>query len=228
MAISHITISVEIMRDPKLNQSQKFLLAEIEQLSTLEKGCIANNTHFSNLIGISKENVSKNINDLVKKGYINVEMVAGSRNHTRIITLTKTVRPPYQNSKTPLSNRQETKENIQANIQEKKEEAIKEPINYKNILEVFNFYADKYNLSKIREITGKRKNKLLSRFKENQDFKEILNEAFIKIGQSSFLLGKNNRSWKVDFDWLIENDTNIIKICEDKYKDGNESVGEWK
>ena len=117
--------------------------------------------------------------------------------------------------------------------EEKRREEIegennKEQIDYKNILEVFNFYADKYNLSKIREITGKRKNKLLSRFKENQNFKEILNEAFIKIGQSSFLLGKNNRSWKVDFDWLIENDTNIIKICEDKYKDGNESAGEWK
>ena len=115
MATKFITISVEIMRDPNLNQSQKFLLAEIEQLTTLEKGCIATNLHFANLIGISKENVSKNINDLVKKGYINVEIVNGTRNHTRIITVTTLVRPPYQSSKPPLSKRQETKENKQSN-----------------------------------------------------------------------------------------------------------------
>lgn len=111
MATRFITVSVEIMRDTKLNQSQKFLMAEIEQLTTLEKGCIASNLHFSNLIGITKENVSRNINDLVKKGYIYVEIVAGSRNHTRIITLTTLVRPPYHNSKTPLLKQQETKEN---------------------------------------------------------------------------------------------------------------------
>jgi len=131
MATKFITVSVEIMRDANLNQSQKFLLAEIEQLTTLEKGCIATNLHFSNLIGISKENVSKNINSLEKKGYIKSEIVNGTRNHTRTITITTLVRPPYQSSKTPLSNRQETKENKQSNIQENKtiikKELIKKP-----------------------------------------------------------------------------------------------------
>jgi len=115
MATKFITVSVEIMRDQNLNQSQKFLLAEIEQLTTLEKGCIASNLHFSNLIGITKENVSRNINDLQKKGYIYTEIVSGSRNHTRIITLTTLVRPPYQNSKTPLLKQQETIENKPTN-----------------------------------------------------------------------------------------------------------------
>jgi DNA-binding MarR family transcriptional regulator len=111
MATKFITVSIEVMHDSNLNQSQKFIYAEIEQLSQLDKGCVASNQHFSELIGITKENVSRNINDLEKKGYINIEIVNGTRNHTRIITLTKIVRPPYQNSKTPLSKRQETKEN---------------------------------------------------------------------------------------------------------------------
>lgn len=111
MATKFITISVDIMRDENLNQSQKFLLAEIEQLTTLDKGCIASNKHFSDLIGITKENVSRNINELQKKGYIDIEIVDGSRNHTRIITLTKIVSPHYQNSKPPLLKQQETKEN---------------------------------------------------------------------------------------------------------------------
>ena len=115
MATKFIVVSIEIMHDVNLNQSQKFILAEAEQLSQLDKGCIASNNHFSELIGITKENVSKNINDLKKKGYIDIEIVAGSRNHTRIITVTNIVRPPYQSSKTPLSKQQETKENKQSN-----------------------------------------------------------------------------------------------------------------
>ena len=111
MATQFVTVSIEIMHDQNLNQSQKFILAEIEQLSQLDKGCIASNKHFAELIGITKENVSRNINDLRIKGYIDIEIVPGSRNHTRIISITKIVRPPYQNSKTPLLKQQETKEN---------------------------------------------------------------------------------------------------------------------
>lgn len=117
MATKFITVSCEIMRDQNLNQSQKFILAEIEQLTTLEKGCIANNEHFANLIGISKENVSKNISSLEKMGYIKTEIKKGTRNNIRTISLITLTRPHYQNSKTPLSNRQESKENKQINKQ---------------------------------------------------------------------------------------------------------------
>ena len=40
MATKFITISIEIMQNKDLTQTEKFLLAEIEQLSSLEKGCI--------------------------------------------------------------------------------------------------------------------------------------------------------------------------------------------
>ena len=115
MATKFITVSIDIMHDKNLNQSQKFLLAEIEQLCSLENGCYASNNHFAKLIGITKENVSRNLNDLREMGYIDIKIENGSRNHTRIVTLTTLVRPPYQNSNTPLSKRQETKENIQSN-----------------------------------------------------------------------------------------------------------------
>ena len=115
MATKFITVSIEIMHDKNLNQSQKFILAEIEQLSQLDKGCFASNGHFSDLIGLTKENVSRNINELEKMGYIAIEIKKGSRNHTRIITLTTLVRPPYQNSKTPLLKQQETKGIKQSN-----------------------------------------------------------------------------------------------------------------
>ena len=108
MATKFIVVRIEIMHDKNLTPNQKFILAEIEQLEQLDKGCIASNKHFSDLIGIAKENVSRSINDLKQKNYINIEIINGSRNHTRVI---KTSSPPYQNVKPPLSKRQETKEN---------------------------------------------------------------------------------------------------------------------
>jgi len=115
MATKFITVSIEIMHDKNLNQSQKFMLAEIEQLCSLDSGCFASNNHFAELIGITKENVSRNLNDLKEMGYIDIQIENGSRNHTRIVTLTNLVIPPYQNSKTPLLKQQETKDNIQTN-----------------------------------------------------------------------------------------------------------------
>jgi len=104
MATRFITVSIEIMHDKNLTANQKFILAEIEQLSELEKGCTAGNEHFSKLIGIAKESVSRSINDLEKKGYISIEVVNGTRNHVRIISLNKTSNPV-------LTKHQETKEN---------------------------------------------------------------------------------------------------------------------
>jgi len=116
MATKFVTVGIDIMHDQNLSQSQKFILAEIEQLSSLEKGCFASNQHFSELIGIAKESVSRSINNLQKKGYIDIEIKAGSRNHDRLLTLNKTSRPPKQNVKTPLTKHQETKENKTSNI----------------------------------------------------------------------------------------------------------------
>lgn len=109
-----ITVPVEILRNSDLNQSQKFILSEIMQLQELERGCVAKNKHFAELIGITKENVSRNIKDLENKGYISIKTVNGSRNHERhikIVSLIKIVNRPYQSDKPPLSKRQETKEN---------------------------------------------------------------------------------------------------------------------
>lgn len=115
MATRFITVSIDIMHDKNLTPNQKFILAEIEQLSELEKGCIATNEHFSSLIGLAKESVSRSIADLEKKGYIECEIVNGTRNHVRIIRINKMLSPPKQNVKPPLTKRQETKENIQEN-----------------------------------------------------------------------------------------------------------------
>lgn len=72
-------------------------------------------------------------------------------------------------------------------------------------------------MSGIKEITGKRRDKIKCRY-EQESFRNF--EAIITaIKGQPFLLGVNNRGWKVTFDWIIENDTNFIKVLEMRYMD---------
>lgn len=87
MATKFITVGIGIMHDKKLSPNQKFILAEIEQLCSLEKGCIATNKHFAELVGISNQGVSNAIGGLKKMGYIKVDNTETKRNHGRIITI---------------------------------------------------------------------------------------------------------------------------------------------
>ena len=114
---------------------------------------------------------------------------------------------------------------IQDNNSSKAEE---EKYNYTLIAGKFIEEANKYGLSIISKLSDKRKAKLRARIDELGEGKII--EAIDKIKESSFLRGKNDRKWKVDFDWLIANDTNILKVLEDKYKDEEEPEEDdpWK
>lgn len=91
-----------------------------------------------------------------------------------------------------------------------------------HIQEEWNRIAKECNLSKIKILTKKRTDELNTRLKELSE-EEII-EAINKIKDSNFLKGIKN-DWKVTFDWLITNDTNIIKVLEDNYKSkDNESA----
>jgi hypothetical protein len=45
-------------------------------------------------------------------------------------------------------------------------------------------------------------------------------EAIQRALKTPFLVGDNERGWQMDFDWLIENDTNMTKVMEGKYENG--------
>ena len=109
------------MHDKGLTPNQKFILAEIHQLSSLKKGCLASNKHFSELTGITTQGVSKAINDLEKKGYITIDNAQAKRNFGREITINYRKSPinyrksPINYRKSPINCGLESKENIQDN-----------------------------------------------------------------------------------------------------------------
>lgn len=82
-----IWLPIEVIRNKTLSNNEKFLLMEIVQLTMLDKGCIASNRHFSELFQINKKGISRLINSLIKKDFIESIIKKGSRNKVRIITL---------------------------------------------------------------------------------------------------------------------------------------------
>jgi hypothetical protein len=91
----------------------------------------------------------------------------------------------------------------------------------KDVFEKWNSFHQKFpSLPKVQEITGTRREHLKARFEKEsfRDFQKIL-EA---IEKQPFLIhgnpqSKEHKDWKVDFDWIIKNDTNYIKVLELKY-----------
>ena len=77
-------------------------------------------------------------------------------------------------------------------------------------------------LAKIKEITSERRKKIKERY-EKTSFRDF-NAILTAISTQPFLLGESERGLKIDFDWLIKNNTNYIKVLESRYKDIKEKV----
>lgn len=68
-----IWIPKELWLSKDLNLTEKIMLIEIDSLDN-ENGCFATNDYFANFFVLSKGRISKIINNLVKRGYINSEI----------------------------------------------------------------------------------------------------------------------------------------------------------
>lgn len=70
-----------------ISWTKRILIAEINQLEMLDKGCVASNGHFANKLKITNQAVSKALNELEKDGYINIYNAQTKRNFGRKITI---------------------------------------------------------------------------------------------------------------------------------------------
>ncbi len=76
---------------------------------------------------------------------------------------------------------------------------------------------NKYLEPKVSALTKDRKAKLRVRLNE-KEFIDSYDKILNVIKNTPFLRGDNNKNWQADFDWVIKNDTNYVKILEGKYK----------
>lgn len=199
-------LPANVRYDTRLKDKAKLLYGEITALCNEKGFCWASNNYFAELYSISKGTVSKLLSELKKYGYINIELIYKDNSKEvkkRIITLLSNSTIPMvitdntysQFGKKPMN--KNDKENI---------------ININNILSHF---SEKKCFSKVNKLTDSRKKKLLARLQEQGE--ENIIKAIDIASESDFLKGKNDRNWKMDFDWLIANDTNIVKVLEGKY-----------
>ena len=88
-----------------------------------------------------------------------------------------------------------------------------EAIDYNALMDTFNKMFDG-KLPKVSSMTDKRKKSIKARVAEYD--KQAIMDVFNNILQSPFLLGRNDRNWRCDFDWIFRS-TNFTKILEGNY-----------
>lgn len=89
-----------------------------------------------------------------------------------------------------------------------------ERVPYEDIKNLWNSICISY--PKVVSVTDKRKASLRCRWEQLKELKKF-EEAFRKLEASDFCKGNNDRKWKASFDWIIANQTNIVKVLEGKY-----------
>lgn len=192
----YAVIPANVRYDTKLKDKAKLLYGEISALSNEKGYCWASNKYFAELYSVSITTVSLLIKNLIDRGYLKSEIV-------------------YKEGTKEIKNRYLIliKEGIKENLKTPIKEKLKE--NNTSINNIKEYYNSKNSFPKINKLTDSRKKKLLARVKEQGE--ENVIKAINIAANSDFLKGKNDRNWKMDFDWLIANDTNIVKILEGKY-----------
>lgn len=88
-----------------------------------------------------------------------------------------------------------------------------EAIDYNALMDTFNKMFDG-KLPKVSSMTDKRKKSIKARVAEYD--KQAIMDVFNNILQSPFLLGRNDRNWRCDFDWIFR-PTKFTKILEGNY-----------
>lgn len=91
----------------------------------------------------------------------------------------------------------------------------KKPTFYEPYKDLWNLSAAGNGLALIKKLSEGRLRKFKTRIKDPDfDFIEVMKG----IRKSAMLRGDNQRGWKVDWDFVFENDTNYLKIIEGKYQ----------
>jgi hypothetical protein len=93
------------------------------------------------------------------------------------------------------------------------------PASPEALLEIYK--ANNKTLPQVLEFGPERRDKCRRRLaRDPQKFIDQFTRAVIKAQEVPFLRGEGDRGWKADFDWLIANDRNVLRILEGRYDSG--------
>lgn len=192
--------------------------------TTLQKGQLITGTiSISKKLKINKDKVQR----ILKRFEIDKQIEQQTSNKNRLITILnwdKYQITDKQFDKQVINNCETTDKQVITNKNIKNNKNEKNVNKYDSVIEIYNFNCP--NLPKVQKITDKRKTAI------NKFLKEYTKEQFIEIcriaNNNDFLMGKNNRGWKADFDFLMRVDK-ATSILEGKYENivrNNNTLGE--
>ena len=85
---------------------------------------------------------------------------------------------------------------------------------YQEIVSLYHSMCPSYK--RLSKLTDKRKAHIRARWREHESLDKF-KAVFENMENSSFLKGDNNREWQADFDWVMKNESNFLKVLEGKY-----------
>jgi hypothetical protein len=101
--------------------------------------------------------------------------------------------------------------------------SIVDNITSNEVCQIWNEICAPAGLQKVMKMTTKRQEKARCRLRDWQaggaDARNTFREICNAIAASSFCRGQNSHKWEATFDWIIENDSNYVKVLEGKYND---------
>ncbi len=154
-------IPAEVRYDKDLKPNEKLLYGEITSLMNKEGYCYASNKYFSNLYGVSVVSISDWINNLVKKNYLETEMIY--KENSKEILYRKITLPLLKKSLIGIKENFKggIKENFKGNnkdiiINNNREIYIEEiekwkPILTPNDFEIINKIVENFTIEQVRE-----------------------------------------------------------------------------
>lgn len=188
--------------------------------------------YLADFTGTTKQTIIKVLKSLAKKDYIeksesyqnNVKFCAYKINTTVINNLTGS-KKSLMGSKESLPGGSEksliggSKESLPNNeCSDNKSFDNKDIFNIQEVVDLYNSICVSY--PKVQKISERRKTAIKARLKDYTI--DEFRKAFTNAENSDFLRGKNNRGWRADFDWLM-NENHLAKAYEGNYdNNGNQ------
>jgi hypothetical protein len=98
---------------------------------------------------------------------------------------------------------------------------VKNSFEYQNVVDLYHQLCPAF--PKLLKLTNDRKAKIRARMSEIKDL-ATLAKIFKKMQGSAFLRGDNSHMWRANFDWIMANDKNWVKVLEGNYDKSAPSV----
>ncbi|HDZ8789600.1 TPA: conserved phage C-terminal domain-containing protein [Staphylococcus aureus] len=171
-------ITANVRYDNRLTDSEKLLFAEITSLSNKYGYCTASNGYFATLYNVVKETISRRISNLIKFGYLKIEIIKEGNEvkQRKMYPLTQSSMPIDAKINTPID--ANVKENNTSNNNINRIDILSgnptaSSIPYKEIIDYLNKKAGKH----FKHNTAKTKDFIKARWNQDfrlEDFKKVI------------------------------------------------------